>query len=232
MNQSYDTPLQSDDKNTDTTFVQWKTAVAQSFSAWLDELSPQDLPQEARDMEESDIPDLFSFYSSLAVLQVETKKLTRKTVESLGDFGKTIKQMDSRLPQVNSFPDMGQVHRIVNLGDRIARIRQQLEHPPRPRIFFNDTRWFTYHDSISRSIDLLDEHVADLLKGMGISRIRTSGTQFDPHLMIAVEVEHTTALPDNQVVEEISCGYIQEQNVIRHAEVKVARNKGKGNEHG
>jgi molecular chaperone GrpE (heat shock protein) len=73
-------------------------------------------------------------------------------------------------------------------------------------------------------MNLLETNYSDLLKAMGYVRIESKGHRFDPERMVAVEVERNSSVPDNTVIEELSCGYIFEEKVIKFAEVKVARN--------
>lgn len=59
----------------------------------------------------------------------------------------------------------------------------------------------------------------DVLARLGVSKIETVGTVFDPNLHEAVS--HTDTDGDDMVSEEIQSGYVLGGEVIRHALVKV-----------
>lgn len=62
----------------------------------------------------------------------------------------------------------------------------------------------------------------DILKVEGVTKIKTVGEVFDPHLMECVTTEEGE---ENKVLEELRSGYIMYDKVLRPAQVKV----GKGN---
>ena len=69
------------------------------------------------------------------------------------------------------------------------------------------------------ALDRLQEHLDQL----GVQQIRCQGSPFDPHRMTAVDIEETADAPEGTVLEVYRAGYEQEGQVIRTAEVKVAR---------
>jgi len=64
----------------------------------------------------------------------------------------------------------------------------------------------------------------DILKKLGVKRIKTVGEPFDPNLHEAVSMEEDDG--DKEVVsEELQAGYRLENEVLRHAMVKVRMEK-------
>jgi len=205
-----------------TKFESWKQQVYESFTGWLNELSDTVYS----DSQISDnIPDLYTFFSSLLSLQTETRKISRKTADSLTSFSEKLSQIDSKIDQFQSSTVSPDSLHVLSLVDRISRIQIQLKQTPPNKRFFSDNRWIKFHKTISEAIDLLMSNATETLKKMRLQRISTIGELFDPHKMVAVDVMKSSSLPDNYVVEEITAGYLHENLVVRLAEVKVVRNK-------
>lgn len=75
----------------------------------------------------------------------------------------------------------------------------------------------TKDEGVRISID----HFLDILEKEGISRIETSGRDFDPHLMEAVS---TAPGEGGKVLEEIRAGYRLNDQILRPAQVVVGAN--------
>lgn len=68
--------------------------------------------------------------------------------------------------------------------------------------------------------------LADSLSAMGVEEVSPKkGDQFDAELCEAVESVSDSNMKDGQIVETILKGYKIEEHVLRHAKVKVAKNK-------
>lgn len=63
-------------------------------------------------------------------------------------------------------------------------------------------------------------HFLDTLKAEGVTRIKTVGEEFNPHLMECVTTETGE---ENKVLEELRAGYLLYDKVLRVAQVKVGR---------
>jgi molecular chaperone GrpE len=60
-----------------------------------------------------------------------------------------------------------------------------------------------------------------------VEELATVGQVFDPRSMKVVEVEETAAGPAEVVLEELVAGYLYQGQVLRLAEVKVAKDRKK-----
>jgi molecular chaperone GrpE len=60
----------------------------------------------------------------------------------------------------------------------------------------------------------------DVLKAEGVTKIKTLGEEFDPHLMECVAIDKGD---DNKVLEELREGYVLNDKVLRPAQVKVGK---------
>jgi molecular chaperone GrpE (heat shock protein) len=70
---------------------------------------------------------------------------------------------------------------------------------------------------------IVHNRVLELLKKWNVRQMKVVGETFDPHSHIAVGVEHTSEVPENTIVEEQQKGYLLGNEVIRYAEVIVAK---------
>lgn len=94
-------------------------------------------------------------------------------------------------------------------------------------------------DNVERALGHLPEHLAkddwavgvksvakqleDALRGIGVEKIPAAGTEFDPELHEAIQMEDSGKGKKEIVVEELQPGYMMDGEVIRHAMVKVGR---------
>lgn len=73
-------------------------------------------------------------------------------------------------------------------------------------------------------IKQIEKQFESILNGAGLSKIATTGSQFDPKIHEAVE-KIDSDKPEDEIVEETLSGYIFNGDVIRAAKVKVSRGK-------
>ncbi len=66
------------------------------------------------------------------------------------------------------------------------------------------------------------KNLVDCLKKLGVSAMRPEGQEFDPNFHEAMLREATDEHPEGTVIEQLMRGYMLEDQVIRHAMVKVA----------
>jgi molecular chaperone GrpE len=60
----------------------------------------------------------------------------------------------------------------------------------------------------------------DTLKAEGVTKIKTVGEEFDPHLMDCVTTEEGE---ENKVLEELRAGFVLNDKILRPAQVKVGK---------
>ncbi len=93
-------------------------------------------------------------------------------------------------------------------------LEQALKHAPKD---------LADHDYI-KGIQAVAKQFNDALVKLGVERIKTVGERFDPHLHEAVHMEEGTGRVE-VVCEELQPGYKIGDEVIRHAMVKVKKEK-------
>ena len=75
-----------------------------------------------------------------------------------------------------------------------------------------------------RGVEFVHDRLLDILAAEGVQPIETEGQPFDPNRHHAVEViVASAAIPTGSIVEETRRGYVCGENVLRYAEVIVAR---------
>lgn len=70
----------------------------------------------------------------------------------------------------------------------------------------------------------IETQLEQILQAEGVSPIPTIGESFDPHQHEAVE-EVESEKPPGEITEEVQRGYRLQDKVIRHAKVKVSKDK-------
>ena len=80
-------------------------------------------------------------------------------------------------------------------------------------------------ESLREGFSLTLSHFEEFLSSERVSRIKTTGTAFDPAVMIALGTVETDDCPPNTVCEEISGGYRYGEHVLKLAKVTVAKRK-------
>lgn len=88
------------------------------------------------------------------------------------------------------------------------------------------------YPSFLEGIEMILNHLYELLKKRGLKPIVAQGEMFDPHLHEAFLHQETDEFPERTIVEELQKGYLLEDKVIRTAKVKVAKNRGQKTEGG
>lgn len=215
-------------------FETWRAAVESDFTRWLNELTEvpgvDPLPEE---------PDLYSFYQELCILKNELRiggrrnqEVLTRFGESLSDFQKTTADLQSRLYQMDKEKKEGEFSSykplfipLVDILERMERLKERLSFPPGRTFFKNDANWRKAWNSFKEGFDITCSYLESLLKKEGITRIKTVGMSFDPVCMTAVAVEYTGEHLADQVIEELSPGFLYKGDIIKLAEVKITKAK-------
>jgi len=212
----------------------WKQQLRQQFEAWLESI--EHMPEI---QEQMDAPDLYSLYEELTALRNETRQGNRKSAEvfsrfdeSLGRFQDEIRRLPEQLSRIESVPgDKAALPRsfllaLVELVDRMHRLRAALDRSPQPRRFAfwsPDGPWRKAWANWQHGFSILVTHFEKLLEQAGVQRLNTVGTPFDPVTMFAVATIAPNGRPLNVVVEEVAPGYRWRDEVLRAAEVKITK---------
>ncbi len=216
----------------------WKLEIEAQFRAWLNRLDTEETA--AAHAGEERVPDLYSFFEALCVLQSDVRKSTRRSHDTFLRLGETLAGFEETLTSLaqRQTEERQQDHRraqterraflapFAEMLERLNRIEDRLKHPPDSGLLFARRKWAAAWSSLGQGFGLLREHFEQLLRAEGVTPISTVGKPFDPTIMKAVAVEARDALPPNTVVEELAAGYYHKGDVLKFAEVKIATRKG------
>lgn len=81
-----------------------------------------------------------------------------------------------------------------------------------------DTLMLATKHSEDQTLKVTAQQFLDVLRTEGVERIKTTGEEFDPHLM---EVIDTIEGDEGKVIEEVRAGYLLHDKLLRVAQVRV-----------
>lgn len=140
-------------------------------------------------------------------LQETIAQLTDGLQRERADAMNLRRRFDEEKAGLASFHRANIVRELLPVIDNFER---SLKHVPKE---LEDNEFIKGISSISRQF-------ADILSKLGVSRIETVGTEFDPNLHEAISMEEGDG--DRELVsEELQSGYRLGDQVIRHAMVRV-----------
>jgi len=104
----------------------------------------------------------------------------------------------------------------------IAKLTDTLDNFERA---LNSAKNSTDFDSFHQGVELIYNHLKDILEKEGLKEIKTKGEKFDPHLHEAVLQVESDEFPEGVIADEISKGYILNDRVIKAPKVIVSKGK-------
>ncbi len=219
----------------------WRRRIEVQCQAWMDSLegeSPLELESEPAAEEP---PDLYAFYAELCAARHEFRKQSRRTTDGLSRFGGILDEFEAvfsrlllRLDQDDEAGRQAedvQAKRdfflpLVDVYDRFQRLEKRLADPPPSGFFAAGRRQRQAWTGLRDGFAILRDHFTALLRQAGVEVLVTVGRPFDPRSMKVVEVEEITAdAPADVVLAELAAGYCYRGQVLRLAEVKVAKKR-------
>jgi len=208
------------------------------FAAYLDSVDHDESGEASAAEEGSEEADLFSVFVELAGLRNEVRTESRLVKEALDQFRgvfDTLQSSHETLEQELKRARAEEHDRersllkpllldIIDVRDRLAAGLKPAPAPP-PRWYqrirskpMDDTE-MAWREGVRLSLRRIDR----LLAERSIVAIETLGRPFDPRLAAAMSTVEDPAVADGIVVEEIRPGFLWQGEVLRSAEVIVAR---------
>ena len=83
-------------------------------------------------------------------------------------------------------------------------------------------------EGVLSGVSLIKKQIMEVLENNGLVRVEAEGKEFDPHVHEAMGTIETTDHPDDFVAEEIQCGYMLKDKLLRPSWVRVAKNPESG----
>ena len=214
-----------------------KQTLLDRFAAYLDGVEQDELRPAAAVAEET---DLFSVFVELSALRNEVRTQSRLVKEALDQFRgvfDTLQSSHAAMAQElnRARKASGDQERallkplLVDMIDIRDRLAAGLNPPPRHRWF---DRWRSaakrdkaeaWREGLRMTLRRLDGVLAD----RRIVPTEMVGRPFDPRLASAVATVENQALADGVVVEELRPGFLWHDELLRPAEVVVAKRRPK-----
>jgi molecular chaperone GrpE len=129
-------------------------------------------------------------------LVADFENFRRRTAKEKEDLEQKIKQKT--------------INELLSVVDNFERARTQIKPA-------NDGEL-----AIHKSYQGVYKNLVDSLKKIGVSAMRPEGQPFDPNYHEAMLREATNEYPEGTVIEQLVRGYLLNDQVLRHAMVKVA----------
>ena len=165
-------------------------------------MTEQELPQEEPTAESQD---------RLGQLELEIKESHEKNLRLLAEMENSKKRLIKEKQEMTRFSVENVIADFLipmdNLENALKFTSQMSEETKNWAIGF----------------EMILNQFKEVLSSHGVSSFDSVGTQFDPHLHEAVEVEETLTIPEGQITQEFVKGYKSAHRTIRPARVKVAK---------
>jgi len=156
----------------------------------------------------------------VALLKQQLDEQTEKTesfktqyIRIAADFDNFRKRTSKDKETLESQVKRNTILELLSVIDNFERARNQIKPS-------NDGE-----KGIHKSYQGVYKILVDSLKRIGVSPMRPEGQPFDPNYHEAMLREPTDEYPEGTVMEELVRGYLIDEQVLRHAMVKVAAPK-------
>lgn len=221
------------DETTATLSVELRRQLETGFQAWLEELSRS--PSPAPPAAAASAPDLFSVFAEISALRQELRRHLQKNQQAGQELDSNLNELKLNLQAAAEKADEPPLlaRALIDLYERFARLRRRAAvkpEPPRSSWRFFSRRPAAGQSEAARAgenllqgMKLIEKRMLELLAEQRIFPLETIGRPFDPHSMKAETVVERPELPADQVVEEISRGWLYRDQPLKFAEVAVNR---------
>jgi len=148
-------------------------------------------------------------YKELAEqLAVENAQLNEAMLRERADAMNVRKRADEERLKMAGFHKANVVRELLPIIDNFERAHKSQE-----------SRAMS-HEELQKGVAALNKQFNQILEKLGVDRIKTVGEHFDPHTMEAVSMEEGDGKHEI-VSEELQSGYVINDEVLRHAMVRV-----------
>ena len=210
----------------------WRDRVLGDFRRWIGELVETEAPDGAAMPAE---PDLHGLFAELAALRQEVRLQNREQARTGKELAKAAERYDGAVKSMRL-----QERDLAAFEQRVAReaenrclrsileVRDSLARGHAAASEVGNRRGFLLRQprgigSVAEGYGIALRRFDRMLAGFGVDRLKTTGQPFDPRTMQATELRQVSTLEDGVVVEELQCGYLRGEDLLRLAEVAVNR---------
>jgi molecular chaperone GrpE len=154
--------------------------------------------------------DLDEMAQELDEVRAELEETKDKLLRSLADFDNYRKRVDRERRELTRCANEELIRKLLEVVDNIERA---LEAAGKTKDL----------EGFRKGIELIDEHLKDILTREGLCPISCVGESFDPNYHEAVMAIEKEGEESDKVVEEVQKGYTLDGRVIRASKVVVSK---------
>jgi len=218
-----------------------KDTLLHRFASYLDGLDDAALYASATAAEAAaaDGSDLFSVFVELAGLRNETRTQSRLVKEALDQFRGVFDTLQASHATLQEELKRARAHtreserellkplllNMIDIRDRLSIALKATNVPPRwyERFYPPGTR--AVHEAAREGMRMLVRRLDGILAERRVIATETVGRRFDPRIAVAIATVADRAMAEGQVVEEVCPGFLWDDELLRPAEVIVAKGK-------
>lgn len=142
--------------------------------------------------------------------RAELDEAKDKVLRGLAEFDNYRKRVTREREQLTKCANEELIKRLLEVIDNIERALRSAQET-------QDLKGFI------KGIELIDQHMKDILTKEGLCPIECIGTDFDPNYHEAVMALEKEGVASEKVVEEVQKGYMIDGRVIRPSKVIVSK---------
>jgi molecular chaperone GrpE (heat shock protein) len=209
------------------------------FRGWLDNLADAELVSMAE--RAPDAPDLMALFGELSAmrrdvqLQAKSSQGLRREVEELASgltsgvaeqvrsLGDVVTDLRTRIPKARREAQVAFALELAEIREALNRCRQAQEGIRLPRLVLGTAHRQALLEELRKPLELVEARSADALRRLGVEPVAAEGAPFDAGCMRVVEAVTEAGVEAGTVLQVVRQGYRLEGEVIRTADVKVAR---------
>ena len=148
--------------------------------------------------------------------QLEEQK--DKYLRLYAEFDNARKRMDREKQDFVKYANEGLIIEFLNILDDLERTVDAAKEK------------HADNDALRKGVEMVMNHVYELLKRHGVKPIEAKGKSFDPYCHEVLAQEENNEMKEETVLEEFQKGYYLGDRVIRIAKIKIAKKgENKGN---
>jgi molecular chaperone GrpE len=214
-----------------------KDTLLTRFASYLDGLDDAALFATATEAAADDGSDLFSVFVELAGLRNETRTQSRLVKEALDQFRGVFDTLQASHATLQEELKRARAHtrqserellkplllQMIDIRDRLTIALKATGVAPRwyERFYPPGTR--AMHEAAREGIRMLVRRLDRILAERGVIATETVGRRFDPRIAVAIATVADRAMAEGWVVEEVCPGFLWDDELLRPAEVIVAK---------
>jgi molecular chaperone GrpE len=170
-------------------------------------------PNENDNKDENEITDSVSMEESnhekIQLLENEVEDLKDKVLRKSAEFENYKRRTENDQLNLLTYAAESFINKLLPIIDDFERSMKHIDSA-------NDI------DSVKEGMGLIYDKFVKLLDEQGVKKMESTGKPFDVNYHEAVMQQKDDNVPPHTVINELECGYMYKDKVIRHAKVIVS----------